>query len=187
MVGACATLIWEEFQKRIKPLEISIVSANLLSTAIISNTLNFNASLTTQRDIKACEELKHYTRLPENWIKSYFTDQDKEVDLNIKDSLINDTKNLDPIIGQLELWDAKKVIFKHLKEIEEALLSFGLPNWFLTAPSISEGKNYLFTKNTKIKKLLEQSIGAKFKGAIGTTEKLWLRKEIFKKLMELKN
>jgi len=60
-------------------------------------------------------------------------------------------KNLEPIIGQLELWDSKAIVLKYQKEIEEALLSFGRPNWFLTAPSISEGKNYLFTRNLKMK------------------------------------
>ena len=178
MVGACATLIWEEFKKRKLSNKISEVSANLLYTAILSNTLNFKASVTSKKDIKAYEELKQFSNLPKNWVETYFTDQDKEVDKDIKNALINDTKDLEPIIGQLELWDSKKVILKHLKEIEEVLLSFGRPDWFLTAPSISEGKNYLFTRNPKMKTLLERSINAKFHGDIGTTNKLWLRKEI---------
>src|SRR3989344_4504224 len=53
MVGACATLIWEEYVKRKKSNEISEMSGNLLSTAIISNTLNFNAMVTTDRDKKS--------------------------------------------------------------------------------------------------------------------------------------
>ena len=74
--------------------------------------------------------------------------------------------------------NSKKIILKHLIEVEEALLSFGKSNWFLTAPSISEGKNYLFTKNPKMKRLLEKTINAKFNGDLGITDKLWLRKEI---------
>lgn len=178
MVGSCATLIWEEFVKRGFKKDISQVSAKLLTTAIISNTLNFKASVTTNRDIKAYGELKSPAKLPGNWIKTYFTDQDKETNKDIKSALINDTKNLEPIIGQLELWNSKSIVLKYLDEIEEALLSFGRPNWFLTAPSISEGKNYLFTKNPKMKEILGKTIKAKFKGDIGTTEKLWLRKEI---------
>jgi len=183
MVGACATLIFEEFAERVNPLKISRVSANLLSTAIISNTLNFKASVTKNRDINAYEKLKRFTNLPKDWVKIYFTDQDRETDLDIRNSLINDTKNLEPIIGQLELWDSKSVILKHLSEIEEALLSFGRPSWFLTAPSISEEKNYFYAKSPEIKNLLEKTIGAKFNGDIGTTDKLWLRKEIFNKLL----
>ncbi|OGM24308.1 hypothetical protein A2715_00520 [Candidatus Woesebacteria bacterium RIFCSPHIGHO2_01_FULL_39_32] len=184
MVGACVTLIWEEFKKNNKETNISEISANLLYTAIISNTLNFQASVTTNRDKKAYKEIFRYTKLPHNWTKTYFMYQDKETDENIKSAIINDTKNIDPIIGQLELWDSKTIILRHLKEIEEALLGFGRPNWFLTAPSISEGKNYLFTKNPYVKRLLEKTISAKFDGDIGETKKLWLRKEILKELQE---
>jgi len=77
---------------------------------------------------------------------------------------------------------SEKFLKSHLKEIERALTSFGSENWFLTSPSINEGKNYLFTKNPEMKKLLEKLIGAKFNGDIGTTDKLWLRKEILKEL-----
>lgn len=187
MVGACATLIWEEYKKRGFAKEISKLSARLIVTAIISNTLNFKASVTTKRDVKAYKGLKKIAKLPKDWIKVYFSDQDKETHFNIKSALINDTKNLEPIIGQLELWDSKIIVLKYQKEIEEALLSFGRLNWFLTAPSISEGKNYLYTKNPKMKDLLRKTINAKFDGDIGTTDKLWLRKEIFQKTQKLIN
>ncbi|KKQ41915.1 MAG: Inorganic pyrophosphatase/exopolyphosphatase [Microgenomates group bacterium GW2011_GWC1_37_8] len=183
MVGACATLIWEEFVARSNPLKISELSANLLSTAIISNTLNFQASVTTQRDKDSFKEMAKFTNLPRNWAETYYSEQDKEVEGDIKSAILNDTKNIEPIIVQLELWDSKKIIFKHLKDIEETLAVFGTNNWFLTSPSINEGRNYLYTKNPKVKKLLEKIINAKFDGDIGTTEKLWLRKEILKKLL----
>ena len=89
---------------------------------------------------------------------------------------------IDIVIGQLEFWDSRNFVLNNLKDIETALTSFGNPKWFLTSPSISEGKNYLFTKNPEMKKLLEKLIGAKFNGDIGTTDKLWLRKEILKEL-----
>ena len=63
-------------------------------------------------------------------------------------------------------------------------MSFGNPKWLLTSPSISEGKNYIYSKNEEIKKLLAKTIKAKFVGDLGTTNKLWLRKEILKKLQE---
>jgi len=63
-VGACATLIWEEYKKRGYAEKISKVSANLLTIAILSNTLNFGASVTDQRDVVAFEDLKKYIDLP---------------------------------------------------------------------------------------------------------------------------
>jgi inorganic pyrophosphatase/exopolyphosphatase len=190
MIGACATLIWEEFERRNKG-KISKTSANLLYTAIISNTLNLNAQITHKRDIVALNKLKKLTSLPKNWTEKYFTDQDKSVYENPIEEIINDThtENIPQfrgniIIGQLELWNSKKFIKKHTPEIERALKSFGKPVWFMTSPSISEGINYIYTKNGEIKKLLTKSIGAKFKGNLGTTKTLWLRKEILKKLNE---
>ena|SRR3989344_6481962 len=184
-VGACTTLIWEEFEKRLSPLKISTLSANLIYTAIISNTLNFKASVTTQRDKKAFEKIKQFTKLPENWIEKYFEDQEIEIFKNPQEAIINDTKKVgqELVIGQLELWDSRRFLTTHLKDVEKALNSFGNEKWFLTTPSISEGINYIYTKHDEVKKLLGKIIGAKFKGDIGTTERLWLRKEILKKLL----
>ena len=117
MVGACATLIWEEFVARVDPLKISELSANLLSTAIISNTLNFQASVTTQRDKDSFKEMAKFTNLPRNWAETYYSEQDKEVEGDIKSAILNDTKNIEPIIVQLELWDSKKIIPSPFKSI----------------------------------------------------------------------
>lgn len=184
VVGSCATLIWEEFEKRISPLKISETSAKLLSTAIISNTLNFNATVTTQRDRKAYEKLKSFSNLSKDWVERYFEDQEKESLKDPINAIANDAKGIGYKlkIGQLEFWDSRKFVFKHLKEIEKVLGSLGNKNWFFTSPSISEGKNYLYTKNPKMKILLEKTINAEFDGDIGTTSKLWLRKEIIKEL-----
>ena len=186
-VGSCATLIWEEFIKRKKEKNISDTNANLLYTAIISNTLNFKASITTSRDKRAFNEIQKYINLPKNWIEIYFEDQEKESLINPRDAILNDTKGMgfEYKIGQLEFWDSKKFVFNHLKEIEEILSSFGNEKWFFTSPSINEGINYLFTKNSEVKILLEKTIGAKFKGDIGTTDKLWLRKEIIQEIKKI--
>lgn len=186
MVGSCATLIWEQFIESGLQKHISKVSANLLYTAIASNTLNFKASVTTERDVKAFEELKEFINLPEDWIQTYFSDQDEEVKNSISQALLSDTKiRPDYAIGQLELWKARKIIKNNLKEIEKTFLSINNSNWFLTSPSISEGKNYLYTKVPAMKKLLKKTINAKFDGDLGETNKLWLRKEIIAKLNDL--
>jgi inorganic pyrophosphatase/exopolyphosphatase len=184
MVGSCATLIWEEFKKRKRAKHISDINANLLYTAIISNTLNFKASVTTSRDKKAFNETQKYINLPKNWIEIYFEDQEKESLRNPRNAILNDTKGMgfEFKIGQLEFWDSKKFVFDHLKDIEEILSSFGNKKWFFTSPSINEGINYLFTKNPEVKSLLEKTIRAKFDGDIGITDKLWLRKEIMKEI-----
>lgn len=186
MVGSCATLVFEEFEKRKVLPSLSKSSANLLTTAIISNTLNFKASVTTDRDRKAYNKLKKYSDLPKNWIEIYFQEQDTSKLINIYDAIINDTKNINgTVIGQLEMWNSKELFNKHLNEIQRSMESFGKSDWFLTSPSISEETNYIFTTNENIKKLLEKAIGVKFDNNIGKTNKLWLRKEIAEKMREI--
>ncbi len=190
-VGACATLIWEEYKSHGLAEKISHVSANLLYTAIISNTLNFKASVTDQRDIEAFNELKAYLELPDNWTEIYFNSLEREVHENPRQSVINDTKKInyagfetDLVIGQLELWNSKSFIDQHLQTIESALKSFGSDYWFLTSPSISGGNNYIYTQNPEVKQLLTRILDIKFEEDLGETSKLWLRKEILKKLQE---
>jgi len=188
-IGACATLIWEEFKKRGWADRISEKSADLLMTAIISNTLNFNSDNTTDRDHLAYEELRGKSKLPPNWVESYYEEQEAGVFQNMAMAVKNDTKvqivpnlGLTLVIAQLELWQAGR-IREHLPVVEAVLESFDNPLWFLTAPSISEGKNYIFTKNDEIKDLLSAEIGVKFEGDVGVTDRLWLRKEILKRLL----
>jgi len=191
-VGACATLIWEEYKKRGFENKISSVSANLLTIAILSNTLNFGASVTDKRDMAAFNELKKYTDMSANWAEKYFEEVEKSVFDDVKKAILSDTKTLNipkidfPIImGQMELWNASKFLTIHKDEVKTALETFGHPEWFLSLPSISEKKNYIYTESEKIKNLLQKIISVTFHGDIGVTDKLWLRKEIRKKLLEL--
>lgn len=191
-VGACATIIWEEFEKVGLANKINNISANLLYTAIVSNTLNFKASVTNERDSIAFEKLKEHIILPANWIKTYFTDQEDAIFQNTAEVVKGDTKSVSypnlPFsltIGQLELWNGKVFISNYLKQIEQGLLSFNNPHYFMMVPSISEGKDYLFSKNQEVKDLLVKILGVKFINNIAQTDKLYLRKEILKKLQEI--
>lgn len=198
-VGACATLIWETYKNsppllnpaplRIPhPHSISPLSANLLYTAIVSNTLNFKSSLTTDRDKQAFEELKPFTDLPDNWIAKYYLDQEQDIFQNPIPAVANDTKlqvikGMTCAIGQMELWDSRNFLKEHQKTIESVLKNFNTETWLFTSPCISEGRNYIFTKNPILKDYLRQVLEVDFQGTdIGTTSKLWLRKEILKKI-----
>ena len=190
-VGACATLIWEEAVK--KGATLSQISVNLLYTAIFSNTLNFNASVTHDRDKRAFAQLGKLVDLPPNWPEIYYSELEADVFANPSEAIVKDIKTTvlskfpHPfIIGQLELWNSQKFLVNHMGTIKEALQAPGNPYWFFTSPSISDGHNYLYTENPGLKDLLTRLIGAKFTGDLGTTDKLYLRKEILKKLQEYK-
>jgi inorganic pyrophosphatase/manganese-dependent inorganic pyrophosphatase len=187
-VGACATLIWEEFKKRNPGKKLSPLAANLLYTAIVSNTLNFQASVTTERDKQAFEELKTFIDLPTDWIARYYQDQEMDIYTNPERAIANDTKiqtikSMRCAVGQLELWNSETFIKDHLNQIESAMKGFEPEIWFFTSPSISEGRNYIFTRSETVKNLLRQVLAIDFFGTdIGVTKKLWLRKEILKKI-----
>ncbi|WP_158499286.1 DHH family phosphoesterase [endosymbiont of Acanthamoeba sp. UWC8] len=194
-VGSCATLIWEEYKKHNKENMISPTGANLIYTAIISNTLNFRASITSIRDIRAAEEIKQYITLPDIWIQQYYKETEQEILSEPKIAIANDTKSLvinndDYLIAQLELWNAVTFINRHdileiaLQGLNINELAHNELNWFLTIASIEENKNYIITSSEFIKQKLKIYLGAVFTGYIGETKQLFLRKEILKKLDE---
>ncbi len=195
MVGSCATLIWEEYKKHKKEGNISIISANLIYTSIISNTLNLKASITSIRDLKALQELQQHMDLSNDWINLYYKETEQEILLDPSEAIRNDTKKTiingySYFIAQLELWNAAKFI-KNNDILEIALKSLDLSDvehsdvkWFLTIASIEENKNYLITSSEFIKSQLTYYLNASFQNYIGTTNQLFLRKEILKSLME---
>ena len=71
LVGSCATLITEEFQENnLKP---TTSTATYLYSAIISNTINFKNSVTTQRDMSAVKWLESFVSLPDDYVKQMFS------------------------------------------------------------------------------------------------------------------
>lgn len=187
-VGACATQIWEEYLNSGNSSKISKISANLLISAILSNTLNFKAFVTSQRDIDAFSQLKAYSDLPDNWVEIYFKDQEiftyKNPYQSVKEDTISITTRLPYklVIGQLELWNSSNYFENHLEEAIRALKDFGEEHWFLTSPSISEGKNYIYCENIELQEELKKMLEIDFRNNIAVTNKLILRKEIKKML-----
>jgi hypothetical protein len=192
-IGAACTLVYEEIERRGFADKLSQTSARLLYTGILSNTLYFRADLTSPRDHQAFDKLGKTANLPETWPARYFRETETGIMAGITKAAREDTKDdlaipnlgLTIAISQLELWDAKDLVVNHQAEIKVAHDEQKLP-WFHTSPSISEGKNYLYTENITLKTVLEQAIGAKFVGNVGQTPKMYLRKEILSRLYKLK-
>ncbi|MFZ2664226.1 MAG: DHH family phosphoesterase [Patescibacteria group bacterium] len=192
LIGACATLIWEEYKKRGFADNISKVSAKLLYAAIVSNTLNFKATITSPRDAQAFKDLTSIADLPKDWIQNYFIDQEEFIYKNPREAITNDIKIVDfpnlgkkITIGQMELWDSRKFVvdYKHL--INEILVTLEPNEWFFNAPCISKGKNYVYSESDWIRKVLVDKFGVKFEDGIGETNRLIERKEFVKALQNL--
>ena len=173
-VGACATLIWEEFQKSGLSDKISVVSANLIYTVLQIHTLNFNAPATSDRDRKAFAQIKKYTRLPSDWFETYYAQHESDYVRDPVGAVNSDSKlayfpnlDLELNIAQAELWNGSEFIQKYEIPIKQFFDKQNHPYWFLTLASIKEGKNYLLSTNDKLKLALAKAVGIEFKGDIG--------------------
>ncbi len=71
LVGSCATLISEEFQK--ENLTPSVKSSIYLYAAIVFSTINFKNSVATKRDVDAAEWLLSIAKLDESFIHDLFS------------------------------------------------------------------------------------------------------------------
>ena len=185
-IGACATLIYEEWVKAEMLPSISQLSANLLITAIISNSLNFTASVTKEEDKKAYMALMEYGTLSPDWPEVYFSTVSSNIYANPIRALQKDTKTFviegkTINIGQLEVWessilfkDGYKNIIEHLKEDKY--------KGFVTISDISNGFNSIICIDPEVKNLLKRKLGFAFDGNMYTTDLLYLRKELIKGL-----
>lgn len=177
-IGACATLIYELFGDKIP----TTTTANLLSTAIFANTLNFGAAITTDRDIAAYERLKLFTDLPDNWTGQYYSEVEKAILLDVKSAIEKDIKVLanNLAIGQIEMWNSTVLLNNDVfqKTLLEVMSEYD--NWLMNMPSIKHGQNYFISKSKNIKDMLSHDLNVKWNNDIGISDKLFLRKEIIK-------
>jgi inorganic pyrophosphatase len=190
-IGAACTLVFERWQQAGLLERISATSARLLTAGILDNTLNFQASVTTQRDKDAYAELMKHADLSADWPAQYFSECQQTVLKDVASALKNDTKTMNfPSlghqirVGQLVVWDAAEIVANQLRAIQETIETSG-NEWFVNIVSIREGKCYFVAANKTVQGFLHGSLDVTFRGAVGVSERLWLRKEIMKRDMEL--
>jgi nanoRNase/pAp phosphatase (c-di-AMP/oligoRNAs hydrolase) len=187
-IGAAATLIYEKWVEK-EPLEnMSETSARLLISAILDNTLNFQAAVTNVRDHDAYNALLSIAHLPNDWTELYFSECQTTILQDIPRSLSNDTKMQnfvtlglgDIAIGQLVIWDAESILHDSIDVLQNTM-SAKSPNWCINLVSIGEKKSYFITDNVEVQKWSEKLLDVSFDGSIAQANRLWLRKEIVKK------
>ncbi|MFH1029934.1 MAG: DHHA2 domain-containing protein [bacterium] len=184
-VGAAATLITEKFIE--KNIEISKMAVILLYSAIASNTLNFQAKVTSARDIMAADWLKSKVRLPNSYIKEMFaakSDLDgNKLELALKnDCAFFDIHQKKIKIAQLEMVGAEKMIQTRKNEIFDFLKKEKNENRldfiFLTISDVEKQRNFFLTKDKRTQNLLKETLNVKFADGIAGRKGLIMRKEI---------
>lgn len=123
-IGAVCTIIAEKYKE--KKIKISRESAILLYYGIISNTINFNAKETTQRDRKMAVWLKEQCNEIDDLLINYIFTEKSKIDIkDLRLAMEVDEKfklgTDEIIIGQLEITNVKGFLEKYEDNIKEIM------------------------------------------------------------------
>lgn len=191
LVGSAATLIAEKFhQEQLAP---SQEAAALLYSAIVSNTINFQAHVTTPRDHEMADWLQNYFSLPEHYIHDMFTDK-SHFRKSLKETIVNDFATFtlhDHKLGiaQLEIVNVDAFIEKNRNQLQEILEELkkeqGLEYIFLTCIDLEKAFNKLLVIDVSTKDILEEALQIKFENGISKREGILMRKELVPRIKNL--
>lgn len=184
-VGAAATLIAEKYIQN--NIEISKESAILIYSAIISNTLNFKGTVTTDRDRKAAEWINQTAQLSESFWKELFLAKSDLSGSKLKQRIYGDFAKFTMgrkkvVIAQIEMIGAQKFIKERESEIipilNELAVEMNSDFIFLNIIELHDAKNYFVITNDVVKKVLEKVLNVNFIGNIAEKAGLIMRKQI---------
>ncbi len=191
LIGAAATLVAERiFARGLKP---SQKSAALLYAAIVSNTLNFKARVTHERDIKMAKWLKPQAQLPDTFIHDMFAAKsdlsgDKLLQTMREDSAGYNIAGKSVATLQLEIVDSEQLVSNRLEEIIAELVKLkkdtSLDYIFLTIVDLDGGYNYFVCPDEGYQKIISEVLNVKFNNRVAKHDGLLLRKEIVPLLKE---
>lgn len=188
MVGAACTLIAERFQKN--QVEISRESAILLYYGIVSNTINFKAKVTTQRDLEMAKWLKEKcSEISDEKVKDIFIRKSQIRDslrAEMEAEIVWNFKGKKLIIAQLEYANVEKFVVEHEAKIREILQDVKKENQLnyvlINCVDTLNGYNVILVIDDETEKLIANLLKIKFCGKKAKTKELILRKDIFKML-----
>ncbi len=182
-IGSVATIIVEKYEQEGLLDKMNKDVAKLLMAAILDNTLNFTANITTPRDKEAYKKLEELTH-EYNYSSIYFSECQKYIEDNLKESINNDikiqevNKNLPKVFGQLTIWDVEKLIQQ--KDIINQIMNNYSSEWTLNIISLKDNSSYIMYSNNEIKNKLEQLLSCYDKDGVLIKTPAMLRKEIMK-------
>lgn len=182
-IGSVATIIFEKYEENDLLNKMSKDIAKLLMAAILDNTLNFTAKITTKRDYLAYQKLEDISK-DNNFKADYFRECQEYIENNLIDSIFNDLKIevtndfLPNVLGQLIIWDITSIL-ERLTEIKNALNKYN--DWIMNIVSLKENKSYIICSSKEVLTKLNELFNSEAKDEIIIVEPAILRKEIIKK------
>ncbi len=185
LVGAAATLVAERLliAKHIPSRE----SAILLYAAIASNTVNFKASVTTERDHAMARWLQSITDIPKDLITLMFASKSDMSGENLRTSMEGDfcwrnVNGREIGIAQLEILSAQEVARTRHDDIIQILndLKNRQPahEAFLSIIDLMEEKTVFVVPDQAMREVLAKALQIAFKDTIAIRDNVLMRKQI---------
>lgn len=184
LVGSAATLIAEKFYAT--QTLISAESAQLLFSAIVSNTINFQANVTTKRDHDMANWLKKQFTCADNYVHEMFAYK-SQFQKSLKETFIDDFatftfNNQNLGIAQLEILHVHEFISDKLDHIRKLLDELkeeqNIDLIFLTCIDLEKGFNQFIVVDEHTQHCLEQALEITFTDGVCKREGILMRKEI---------
>jgi len=185
LVGAAATLIAEKY--KISNTDISFDVAVLLYYAIVSNTINFKANVTTAKDLEISNWLNQIIKQKPIVINEMFDYKTRNI-IPSKEFFLGSYsaffkfKDISIGIIQLEITNALNFLHSNKNKLtsilKEVKRESNLDIIFITAIDLVEGNNYFFTQYTKSRKILTDALLVSFSMGIALRKGVIMRKEI---------
>lgn len=180
-VGAVATLIAERVKSASLNPDMKI--AGILAAATISNTINFCAPSTSERDKAAFKWLHNYVRIDDEFINAMFRARSSILDRDTEEVLTSDYKeftigNRKIGISQLEATDVaslneRRDLLSCLKRLRSLL---GLDDLVFNGIDVLRRESIIVAVEPDTRILLEMALGVKFEDAIVVIPRILLRK-----------
>ena len=191
LVGSAATLVAERLHTA--GFHPSKNAATLLYTAIVSNTVNFQANVTTARDKTMAAWLKPQASLPETFVHDMFVFK-SQFSVSLKQVLFDDLaiavfagKRVG--ICQLEIVNLQEFMQKNKQELLQALrdvsVEENLPYNVLTCIDVEKAHNMFMTADAASQQLLEKALNITIKDNTAIRQGVLMRKEIGPKMKDV--
>lgn len=189
-VGAAATLVAERY--KLFNYEISRNAAILLYYGIISNTVNLESKITTDRDRKIVEWIKNScTDISEEKIKEVFEKKSifenplrEEMEIEYKDPFLKISWSM----GQLEVVNVEEFLEKEEKEIRKILdkvqSDTNIKYLSINCVDILNGYSIIIAQNKKTEELISDLLNVNFFNGKARVNQFLIRKEIIKIVRE---
>ncbi len=178
-IGAVATIIVEKYEQYNMFQKMDKKIALLLMAAILDNTLNFTADITSDRDIRAYKRLQELTG-EIDYADIYFKESQEAILNNIEEAIVNDIKyqkendKLPRIIGQLTIWDINDLNHSIIRQIMNNKGS----NWIINIISLKDNISYIMCSDDAIEKDMILLLNGEQKKGFVVLKPAKLRKEI---------